>query len=99
MVLFHSGTKHDDIVRLNKLGICMSPDSMIRAQRKMGKQLEGKVKVWKKAIEENKAALLLCEEIEKKQIPFRDCDDMEIAVTDLDLAEENLKGYDHFTDE
>ena len=58
----------------------MSPESMIRAQRKMGEQLEGKVKLWKKAIEENKAALLLCEEIEGKQIPTPDFDDMEIAV-------------------
>ena len=97
-VLFHSGTKHEDLVRLNRLGMCMSPDVMIRAQRKMGEQLEAKVKVWKKAIEENKAALLLCEEIEKKQIPARDYDDMEIAVN-LELAEETLKNYDNFTDE
>ena len=52
-VLFHSGTKHEDLVRLNRLGICMSPDSMIQAHRKMEKQLEGKVKLWKKAIQKN----------------------------------------------
>ena len=97
-VLFQSGTKHEDLIRLNRLGVCMSPESMIRAQRKMGEQLEGKVKVWKKAIEENKAALLLCEEIEGKQIPAPDFDDMEIAVN-LDLAEETLKNYDNFTHE
>ena len=38
-VLLHSGTKDDDLVRLNRLGVCMSPDSMIRFQRKMGEQL------------------------------------------------------------
>ena len=41
----------------------MSPDAAIRVQRKMGEQLQGKVKIWKKAIEENKGALLLCEEL------------------------------------
>lgn len=97
-VLLHSGTKDKDLVRLNRLGVCMSPDLTIRFQRKMGEQLEGKVKLWKKAIEENKAAMLLCEEIEKKQIPALDFHDMQIAVN-IDLAEETLKNYDNFTDE
>ena len=76
----------------------MSPDSTIRFQRKMGEQLEGKVKLSKKAIEENKAAVLLCEEIEKKQILAPDFHDMQIAVN-VDLAEGTLKNYDNFTDE
>ena len=97
-VLLHSGTKDEDLVRLNRLGVCMSPDSTIHFQGKMGEQLEGKVKLWKKAIEENKAAVLLCEEIEKKQIPALDFHDMQIAVN-VDLAEETLKNYDNFTDE
>lgn len=96
-VLLHSGTKDEDLVRLNRLGVCMSPDSTIRFQRKMGEQLEGKVKLWKKAIEENKAAVLLCEEIEKKQIPALDFHDMQIVVN-VDLAEETLKSYDNFTE-
>ena len=41
-VLFHSGAKHDDLVRLNRLGVSMSPKQMVRAQSEMGKQLEGK---------------------------------------------------------
>jgi len=97
-VLWHSGTKEEDLVRLNRLGVCMSPDSMIRVQRKMGEQLEGKVKLWKRAIEENKAAVLLCEEIEKKQIPAPNFHDMQIAMN-VDLAEETLKNYDNFTHE
>ena len=28
-ILFHSGVKHDDLIRLNRMGICMSPDSII----------------------------------------------------------------------
>ena len=34
-ILLHSGTKHEDIVRLNRLGLCMSPQSIIRMQNKM----------------------------------------------------------------
>ena len=54
VILFHSGSKHDDLVRLNRLGVCMSPKQMVRAQAEMGKQLEGKVNVWKAQIEEQK---------------------------------------------
>ena len=25
-IMFHSGVKHDDLTRLNHLGVCMSPD-------------------------------------------------------------------------
>lgn len=46
-VMFHS-----DLVRLNRLGVSMSPKQMVRAQSKMGKQLEGKVNVWKSQIKE-----------------------------------------------
>jgi len=76
----------------------MSLDSEIRIQHKMGKQLEGKVKLWKKAIEVNKAAVLLCDEIEKKQIPAPDFHDMQIAMN-VGLSEETLKNYDNFTQE
>lgn len=92
-VLFHSGVKHEDLVLLNRLGVCMSPCAAIRVQRKMGEQLEGKVKIWKKAIEENKGALLLCEEIRRKQISTGDEDDMDIAVN-LQIDETALKNYE-----
>ena len=49
-ILFHSGVKHDDLIRLNRVGICMSPDSIIRLQNKMNEQLEGRVKIWKGVI-------------------------------------------------
>ena len=92
-VLFHSGVKHEDLVLLNRLGVCMSPCAAIRVQRKMGEQLEGKVKIWKKAIEENKGALLLCEEIRRKQISTGDEDDMDIAVNHQ-IDETALKNYE-----
>ena len=70
-VLFHSGAKHDDLVRLNRLGVSMSPKRMVRAQSEMGKQLDGTVNVWKSQIEERKGAELLLEEIKMKQVPDR----------------------------
>ena len=29
-IIFHSGTSHQDIIHLNRLGVCMSPDSIIK---------------------------------------------------------------------
>ena len=31
-ITFHSGVKHDDLTRLNHLGVCMSPDSIVNMQ-------------------------------------------------------------------
>ena len=31
-ITFHSGVKHDDLTRLNHLGECMSPDSIVNMQ-------------------------------------------------------------------
>ena len=33
-VMFNSGVKHDDLIRLNRLGICMSPDAIVCLQKK-----------------------------------------------------------------
>ena len=49
----------------------MSPKQMVRVQSEMGKQLEGKVNVWKSQIEERKGGELLLEEIKMKQVPDR----------------------------
>lgn len=57
--MVHSGVKHEDLVRLNRLGVSKSPKQMVRAQSEMGKQIEGKVNVWKSQIEETKCAELL----------------------------------------
>ena len=66
-IMFHSGVKHDDLIRLNRLGICMSPDSTIRLQKQMNEQLEGKVQIWKGIIEENRTVLELGKEVLRKQ--------------------------------
>ena len=86
-ILFHNGVKHDDLIRLNRMGICMSPDSIIRLQNKMNEQLEGRVKIWKGIIEENRGALKLAKEMERKQA----------SETQLDVNKQNLKLYDFFS--
>lgn len=66
-IMFHSGVKHDDLIRLNRLGICMSPDTIVMQQKKMNEQLEGKIRIWKATIEENRGALMLAQEVLQKQ--------------------------------
>lgn len=46
----------------------MSPDSITRLQGKMNTQLEGKVDIWRSAIEENCGALKLAKEVLQKQV-------------------------------
>ena len=65
--LFRSGAKFEDLIRLNRLGVCMSPTMVVSTQRKMGEQLEAKVKVWKTRTEDNRGTLLLCKEVARKQ--------------------------------
>ena len=47
-VLFHSGVNHEDLRMLNKLGVCMSPDMIVKFQRNMGENCAAKVGQWKK---------------------------------------------------
>ncbi|XP_028415628.1 uncharacterized protein LOC114538990 [Dendronephthya gigantea] len=95
-VLFHSGTKHDDLVKLNKLGVCMSPKQMVCSQVEMGKQLEGKVCVWKAQIEEQTGAQLLLKEVQMKQATRKEEDDMDI-VSQIKLDEETVSKYKTFS--
>ena len=50
--------------------------------------------MWKREIENNKAALLLAKEIQEIQLPEEMEDSMEI---DLDLAQQTLECYSNFT--
>ena len=85
-ILFHSGVKHDDLIRPTRMGICMSPDSIICLQNKMNEQLEGRATIWKGVIEENSGALKLAKEMERKQG----------SEMQLDVNEQSLKRYDLF---
>ena len=85
-ILFHSGVKHDDLKRLNRLGVCMSPDSIVIMQKKMNEQLEGKLQLWKDKIVENRSALMLAREVLQKQI-----------TTPLDVSEQSLRLYEFYS--
>ena len=67
----------------------MSPNSIIRLQNKMNKQLEGRVKIWKGVIEENRGALKLAKEVDRKQG----------SETQIGVNEQSLESYDFFSTE
>ena len=86
-ILFHSGVKHEDLRLLNNLGVCMSPDSIVELQKKMGENCESKLLHWKNEIEKVKGARLLLNEVKEKQVGVHD-EEMHI---DIDFSEETLK--------
>lgn len=96
-VLFHSGVSYVDIQRLNRLGICMSSDSVINMHEKMGENFDHAAKKWKRDIEENKSSLLFLQEIEEKMLN-RSNDDMQLDTT-LNLDEDSLQNLKYYTPE
>lgn len=95
-VLFHSGASYRDLTRLNHLGVCMSPQMATNLLEKMGENLESKVVLWKRQIEENKSALLLLQEVKEKQIPHREVDDMFVELS-VNIEEKSLSSYRWYT--
>lgn len=51
-ILYHSGISRKDAMRLNRLGISMSPDMVISMYHKMGENFDHKGYLWKKTIKE-----------------------------------------------
>lgn len=95
-ILSHSGVSYQDNIRLNYLGVCMSPKRMIAFQEKMGVNSDYKVKIWKKTIENNKCSRLLLEEVVEKQVPKKVDDDMDIT-TEVDLKQDSIKDYQWYS--
>lgn len=50
-ILFHSGTKLDNLNWLNKVGICMHPQSIVCFEEIMVENCDSKVQFWKKDTE------------------------------------------------
>ena len=76
----------------------MSPDSIVNLQRKMGESFDAKVYVWKEAIERNRTTVAFLEEVQEKQVPKFDLDDMVIE-TQVDLTKDTVKGYPFYQPE
>jgi hypothetical protein len=95
VLLFHSGVKYQDIRRLNRLGLCMSPVSIVQLQKRIGFACDSKVLIWKKTIEEVLSALLFLRDIKKFQVPELKEDDMEIE-TIIDMSADTVKTYPSF---
>ena len=87
-ILLHSRVKFDDLNRLHKLGICMTPESIVRMEKKMGEDCDSKVMFWKKEIQDNKASLMLLNERLDKQVcqPF-------LNSYVIDIAQYNNNAY------
>jgi hypothetical protein len=91
-LLVHSGAKFQDIKRLCNLGVCMSPNSIVRMQKSMGKTFDSKVLKWKSDTEENKSCIKLLEEVVDRQTPSLEKDSMDLEL-EFDIREELLKSY------
>ncbi|CAB3986486.1 hypothetical protein AC249_AIPGENE16794 [Paramuricea clavata] len=93
-ILFHSGVSYQDMTRLNRLGIGMSPDMVISFQRQLGKNFDSKVLSYKSSLEEKPHdTLALMMEIKDKQPVTND------DIVAIDVCEEKLSSYQHFTPE
>ena len=78
MLLFHSGIKHQDMRRLNRLGVCMSPQSVIALQKQMGIGCDAKVLIWKRNQEDILLALQFIHDIRKNQVQVLGENDMSV---------------------
>ena len=83
---------HDDLNLSNHLGVCMSPDSIVRLQHKMNEQLDGKIQVWKAAIEENHGAIKLAKEVIERQVDLPQLDVSRQCLADYDCY--STKGHE-----
>ena len=93
-ILFHSGVSYQDMTRLNRLGIGMSPDMVVSFQRQLGKNFDSKVLSYKSSLEEKPHDTLdLMMEIKDKQPVTND------DIVAIDVCEEKLSSYQHFTPE
>lgn len=96
-ILFHSGVKHTDILRLNRLGVCMSPQSVVNFQRQMGENFDAKVLLWKTNIEKNIGALRLLNSVQAEQVPVTGVGEQEMEfIVNIDFDETTLRSYPDF---
>lgn len=83
--------------RLNKLGICSSHSTSIRAQKRMGEGFDNDILEWKHDIETSKKKVLLLEEVKNIQIPVFSEDDMEVEVH-VDFTRDTVSSYKYYSE-
>ena len=98
LILIHSGAKSQDFRRLNQLGIFMSHGETIKKQKEMARAHDAAVLIWKKDVEFSKKCMLLLQEIQKRQVPVFEEDDMEVEII-LDLSLPTVSSYEHYTEQ
>ena len=49
-ILFHSGATNQDVIHLDRLGVCMSPDMILGMQRRFGENFDVKGLIWKNSL-------------------------------------------------
>ena len=86
-ILFHSGVSHQDLTRLNRLCICMSPKMIVGLQRSLGENFDAKIQSYKRTLESKPTETLqLLDEIKRRQVGDA-----------IDVVEDSLKQYDSFS--
>ena len=96
LILFKSGASYYDRVRLNRLGICMSPESVVNLRKKMGLSTDAKVILWKKSVEENLKAQNFIKEVKTIQTQQEE-NDMILEEVTFDLSEKTVLEYPTFS--
>lgn len=99
VVLYHGGLSYHASLRLFHLGLCMHPESTIGLQKRMGKDHDAKVIMWKKDLETDILPLKLMEEIRERQLPSFQANDM-VLERSVDVSETsvNNKTYPRYFD-
>ena len=99
IILFHSGVSHQDLIRLNWLGVCMSHDMITKIQYKLGRNFDADVLFWKKCLEGRPhATLALLNKIKEKQVPKLEEHDMQLEVQ-IDISQEALSDYENYSED
>ena len=89
IILYHGGLSYQASQRLFHLGLCMHPASTIGLQKRMGKDHDAKVIMWKKGLETDIHPLKLMEEIREHHLPKFEADDMVIERS-VDMSESSV---------
>ncbi len=96
-ILFHSGINYEDHIRLNRLGVCMSPKQMIRFQKQMGHNFDSKILLWKSEAEKKLSTLKFLEEVKNKQLVCEESD-MDLEEKEIILDRDDVGGYSNFNE-